>query len=98
VFRHIVLLSFHAATTDADVDEVLDALRALPARIPEIRSYVVGADAGLAEGNATIGVVADFEDRDAYLVYRDHPDHQDVIARLIRPRLAARSAVQHEHP
>ena len=41
-------------------------------------------------------VVADFDDVDGYLVYRDHPDHQAVIQELIRPILAARAAVQHD--
>lgn len=97
MFRHIVLLTLDPATTTDEVDEIVTSLRALPGRIPELRSYVVGVDAGLAEDNATIGVVADFDDRDGYLVYRDHPDHQDVIIRLIRPRLASRSAAQHPH-
>ena len=74
-----------------------DGLRALPAQIPEIRSYRVGVDAGLAaQGNSDLVVVADFDDVAGYLVYRDHPVHQDVIAQRIRPILASRAAVQHE--
>ena len=40
--------------------------------------------------------MADFDDEAGYLVYRDHPTHQDVITRLIRPILVSRAAVQHE--
>ena len=39
--------------------------------------------------------LADFDDVDGYLVYRDHPDHQAVIRERIRPILADRAAVQH---
>jgi hypothetical protein len=91
-FRHVLLLTLDAA---CDVDGVVDALRALPAQIPELRSYVVGRDAGLAEGNATVAVVAEFDDAAGWRTYTDHPDHQRLIAERIRPHLVSRSAVQH---
>jgi hypothetical protein len=96
MFRHIVLLTFSDEATDAHLDDIVVALRGLPAAVPSIRSYQVGRDAGLADGNAGIGVVADFDDVDGYLAYRDHPAHTDVITNRIRPMLAARTAIQHE--
>ncbi|HEY5014461.1 MAG TPA: Dabb family protein [Acidimicrobiia bacterium] len=97
MFRHVVLLRWNESATPEARRAVVDALEALPAAIPEIRGYRVGADAGLApEGNSDLAIVADFDDVAGYLVYRDHPTHQDVIARLIRPIVAARAAVQHE--
>jgi hypothetical protein len=97
MFRHVVLLRWHETATVADRRAVRNGLEALPPLIPEIRSYRVGIDAGLApEGNSDLVVVADFDDVAGYLVYRDHPVHQDVITRLIRPILASRAAVQHE--
>ncbi len=92
-FRHVVLL-----TLDADADEIdalVDALRALPDEIPEVRSYVVGVDAGLSPGNATVAVVADTDDRQGWEAYRDHPAHRQVIEEMVTPRLVARVAVQH---
>jgi hypothetical protein len=91
-FRHVVLITLD---DDCDVDGLLAALRELPAAIPELRSYVVGRDAGLSEGNATIAVVADVDDEAGWLAYRDHPAHQQVIAERMRPHLVARTAVQH---
>ena len=97
MFRHVVLLRWNESATPEARRAVVDALEALPAAIPEIRGYRVGVDAGLApEGNSDLAIVADFDDVAGYLVYRDHPTHQDVIARLIRPIVAARAAVQHE--
>lgn len=90
--RHIVLLTLDDG---CDVDALLAALRDLPARIPALRSYVVGRDLGISEGNATIGVVADVDDEAGFVEYRDHPAHQQVIAERIRPHLVARTAVQH---
>ena len=90
--RHVVLITLD---DDCDVDGLLDALRALPAQIPELRSYVVGRDAGISEGNATIAVVADLDDEAGLTAYREHPAHLHVLNDLIRPHLVSRAAVQH---
>jgi hypothetical protein len=97
MFRHVVMLRWKDTATDGQRGAVPDALATLPELIPEIRGYRVGVDAGLAaQGNSDLVIVADFDDVAGYLVYRDHPAHQDVITRLIRPILASRAAVQHE--
>ena len=95
MFRHVVLMRWTEEATPAAQAAVSAGLAELPDRIPEIRRYVVGADARVNEGNFDLVVVADFDDVDGYLVYRDHPDHQAVIAERIRPILAERAAVQH---
>lgn len=95
VFRHIVLLELSESPRSAAVEAVVARLRTLPSEIDPIVRYEVGVDAGLAEGNATVGVVADFDDVDGYLVYKDHPAHLAVIAEQIRPLLVRRSAIQH---
>jgi hypothetical protein len=97
-FRHVVLLRWTADTTPEQRAAVVDGLRGLPAVIPELRNYVVGEDAHVNEGNFDLVAVADFDDVAGYLVYRDHPVHQAVIAEHIRPILAARAALQHEIP
>jgi len=97
MFRHVVLLKWNDDATPEQRSAVRPALETLPAQIPEIRSYRVGVDAGMVPtGNSDLVVVADFDDVDGYVVYRDHPVHQDVIARFIRPILASRAAVQHD--
>lgn len=94
MIRHCVNLTFTPGTTEAQVQAILDGLAGLPGAIPEIRAYTFGRDLGLAEGNASLTVVADFDDVDGYVVYRDHPAHQKVIAEAIRPVLASRAAGQ----
>ncbi len=96
MFRHVVLITLSPEATDAQRHALLDGLAGLPAAIPEIRSYVYGVDAGLAEGNATVAVVADFDDADGYRVYATHPAHVRVITELIRPIMVGRAAVQHQ--
>lgn len=96
MIRHIVLLHLQDTATHADRAAITEALATLPDHIPVVRSYVVGTNAGRADGNADIVVVAGFDDLDGYETYRDHPAHQKVIVDCIRPVLARRSAIQFE--
>ncbi len=75
---------------------VENALGELPGVVPTIRSYHFGSDIGVNEGNFDFVVVADFDDVEGFLVYRDHPQHQRVIAELIAPFIETRNAVQYE--
>jgi hypothetical protein len=96
MFRHVVMLRWNESATAEQRSAVREGLETLPPQIPEIRSYRIGEDAGLVPGNSDLVIVADFDDVAGYLVYRDDPVHQEMIARLIRPILESRSAVQHE--
>ncbi len=77
-------------------ESIVAGLSTLPGQITEIQRYSIGTDAGVNQGNADVSVVADFDDRDAYLVYRDHPVHRAVIDERITPVLESRSAIQYE--
>ncbi|MGZ4722231.1 Dabb family protein [Oryzihumus sp.] len=96
MIRHVSLLTFAEGTTDAQVRAIGDALATLPDRIPELRAYAFGPDLAIDAGNATFAVVADVATVDDYVAYRDNPEHQRVIAELIRPVVVARTAVQYE--
>jgi hypothetical protein len=61
-----------------------------------MESLTVSPDAGLVDGNAHTVLVADFRDEESFRRYAQDPVHQAVIAELVRPWLAARSAVQYE--
>lgn len=95
-FRHVVVFRWNESATEERKRTVADRLNTLPDAIPEIKAYRVGDDAGLNDGNFDFAVVADFADRDAYLVYRDHPVHRAIINEHITPILAERAAVQYE--
>ena len=95
MFRHVVMLRWKPDATSAQRFAVQASLSELPGLIPEIRNYLIGTDARVNEGNFDLVIVADFEDVDDYLVYRDHPEHQAVIRERIGPILAERAAVQH---
>ncbi|WP_425582103.1 Dabb family protein [Streptosporangium fragile] len=96
MFRHVVLFTWAQEATEEQRARVAEELGKLPGVIAEIRSYTIGPDAGVNPGNHQFAVVADFADVDDYLVYRDHPAHQAVIAEHVKPILASRAAVQFE--
>ena len=93
--RHVVLLRFQGDASEESKREMQATLEALPAQIPELLAYRVGADAGLVEGNFDFAIVADVADEQAFRVYAEHPAHKAAIERQIRPILAERVAVQY---
>jgi hypothetical protein len=96
MLRHTVLLTLKTGPGSERTAAIVEALRKLPAQIPSIREYEVGADLGLNEGNATFAVVALFDDEKGYIEYRDHPAHRAVIDELITPVREGRAAIQFE--
>jgi hypothetical protein len=96
MFRHVVVFTFTPETTLEQQEELATQLRTLPGAIGEIRDYHVGLDAGLNPGNHQFAVVADFDNVEDYLVYRDHPVHREIIAKYVTPIVADRAAVQYE--
>jgi hypothetical protein len=94
MFRHVVLFRWKPEATDEQKRLVEAELRKLPAAVPSIRSYVLGADAGISGGNAEFAVTADFDDEAGWAAYRDDPTHRAVIAEHITPIVAERTAVQ----
>ena len=89
MIRHLVLLRFSDATTDAKRAELAADFAALGSKIAEVRALEWGVNVspeGLDKG-FTHGFVVSFAnaaDRDAYL---PHPAHQAFVERL-KPWLA----------
>jgi hypothetical protein len=95
MIRHVVLFTWTQDMTGEMEQQFAAELTALAGRLG-VPSYQAGADVGLVEGNVDFAVVADFDDAESYLAYRDHPEHQDIIARLSRPNTKSRASVQYE--
>jgi hypothetical protein len=70
-------------------------LNTLPVAISEIHRYQHGPDAGVNQGNFDYVVVGDFTSVENYIVYRNHPVHQQLITNVLAPLIADRSAVQY---
>ena len=97
MIRHVSVLTFGPEANDGHVQAIEDELATLPARL-NFRAYHFGRDLGLNAGNGSFGIVADFDTLEDYFAYRDDPEHMRILAQVIRPILAARSAVQYELP
>jgi hypothetical protein len=97
MFRHVALFKWKPEATKADRAAVWEGLSRLPAQIPELRSYVLGEDAGLTDTNYDFAVVADFDDEEGYRVYVDHPAHDKVRNETIAPIRAERAVIQYHY-
>lgn len=95
MLRHVALFSWKPDASEVSIRAFSDGLAALPAQIPEIRSYRFGPDALLGGGNDDFALVADFDDMAAYRRYAEHPAHRHLIATLLMPIVAGRHAVQY---
>ena len=91
MFHHVVLLKFAGDTPAETVATFTDALRALPASIPEIRSYSVGS--GVNDGNWSFGIAAAFDSPKGWATYDTHPVHNEARA-SIAAHIIDRSAAQ----
>ena len=95
---HVVLLKLKPEASELQKAAIIDGLRALPSKIPEIATYSVGHQIMVVDDgrNATVGLVATFACEDDYKVYAGHPEHVAVIKSSIVPVLApgGRSALQ----
>jgi hypothetical protein len=96
MFRHVVLFTWTEDATEAQKHTLAIELRKLPAAIDAIRTYHVGLDVGMNPANLDFAVVADFDDADGFVTYRDHPAHRAVIKQHVEPIAATRVAVQYE--
>ena len=96
MLRHVVLFDWVPEATDEQKKRVTDELRTLPPLMSGLRSFLVGPDAGIVDGNFSFAVVADFDDAQSYLAYRGHPAHRAIIEQVINPVTRQRVSVQYE--
>ena len=96
MIRHVVLFRWTPEATAEQKRRVAEELSRLPALVPSLRDYRLGANLGLNPGNFDFAVAADFDDAEGYLAYRDHPEHRAIVAEFIQPIVTERAAVQYE--
>jgi hypothetical protein len=86
--RHVVLFKFKDGTSPEQVQQVVDAFRALPKKIDAIQDFEYGTDVSVenkSQGFTHCFLVTfrDEQGRDAYL---PHPAHKE-FGTLVRPLL-----------
>jgi Stress responsive A/B Barrel Domain len=94
MLHHVVTFELNADAPEGQAERICEALRAFGTELPEMRSFDAGADLGLREGNASLAMVATFDDFDDFLVYANHPEHVQIVQELILPHLEDGQRVQ----
>lgn len=95
-FRHVVMFRWSNSSTTDDRERAIKGLTAFALEVRDLGTLRIGVDAGLAEGNFDVVVVADFSDRETYLSYAADPRHRAMVAEYLAPVTSARAAVQAE--
>ena len=80
MLTHIVCWKYKPETTPDQREDHITRLRALPALIPGIETFEVGADILHLDRSFDTGLVAVFAGREELDAYTVHPDHQEVAA------------------
>lgn len=91
---HLATFRWKDDVTPDDVSKLTDALIAMAAGIPELRSYRCGESLRLRPGGADYGVAAIVDDEAGLTAYLDSAGHKEVYERLLGRMIAERSAVQ----
>lgn len=81
-------------TSIETMETIVEEARTLPAKIPSLRQIEAGLGANV--GNASIGIVAVFDDMDGYWEYMKHPVHQAFGQEHIAPVMGGATQVQFE--
>jgi len=95
-FIHLANFKWTEETTAGDVERITTALMALAPGQPGVDSYRCGPDVSRTPDSYDFAVVGVFTDREHFVAYRDHPEHQRILKELILPHLANRVVVQIE--
>lgn len=95
MIRHVVLIAWADDATDEQKKRVAAELGTLPPRLAGLRRYEFGPNAQIVDGGYDFAVVADFDDAQSYLAYRDHPAHRAIIEQAINPIACHRAAIQY---
>jgi hypothetical protein len=88
MLRHVVQFQFKATSSEADVQRVVDAFRALTGKISEIADFEHGSNnspEGLNDGFTHCFLVTFASEKDRK-VYLDHADHQAFVS-VLKPHL-----------
>jgi Stress responsive A/B Barrel Domain len=91
---HLVSFRWKDDVTPDDITGATEAMRAMAAGIPELRSYECGESLRLRPGGADYGVAAIVEDEAGLSAYLDSAAHAEVYEKFLGRMILERSAVQ----
>ena len=95
MIKHIVMFRLEGEGTAEAAKSFKEAIEALPAAIPQLKSAEVGLDLGEIAGNWNIVLTAECDNTDDLATYSAHPAHLACVA-IIKPLIAARACVDYK--
>lgn len=93
---HVVIFKWQEGVTPEQVRALRSALDALGKTVGLMRSLQHGPDLALREGNGDYGLVATFDDAEAWRTYQSHPAHTAFVTNYVKPIQKSRTAIQVE--
>ena len=96
MIQHIVLFKIRDSATPGQIVEAGEALLAMKAGIPEIKSIHFGPNLGPSVKEYSHVLILTCEDMGALQRYLDHPIHRNTVAQFIGPIREARLAADVE--
>ncbi len=86
MFKHIVFWKFkeeaESHTRQENMDIVREGLLSLYGKVPSLLSAEVGQDVLHTPASSDMCLICTFPDKEGFIEYRDHPEHQKVLAYL----------------
>jgi hypothetical protein len=81
--KHVVFMKFKAGVGDTEIRDLERGLAALPPVIVEIQEYAFGRDVVRSDRSYDFALVSAFADLDALKRYQVHPNHQEVVKKVV---------------
>lgn len=88
MLRHVVMFEFKSSSSEADIQGVVDAFRALPTKIPQIAEFEFGTNNSPEELNDgfTHCFFVTFKSEEDRAAYLPHPAHKAFVE-VLKPHL-----------
>ena len=85
--EHLVFLKLKKDVTDDEYHKIISSLKELPSKIDVIERLRVGRNFSQRNQGYGIGLSVTLNDETSLEIYRDHPDHVEILENLIKPCL-----------
>lgn len=88
MFTHIVFWKFkeeaETRSKQENMDIVKEGLLSLYGKVPTLLSAQVGQDVLHTPASSDMCLICTFPDKEGFIVYRDHPEHQKVLSYIAK--------------
>ena len=96
MIEHLVLFKLKPAVDQGVADQLIAALRGLKAKIPSVVDLSAGKNFSPRAQGFEIGLTVRFKDAAGLEAYAVHPEHNAVVAGLVKPNATDVIAVDYE--